>query len=348
MNKIAIFYSWQSDRSSRVTRNLIERALEIALKRVADTLHVTLVLDQDARGESGSPNIPSTIQAKIRRAAVFVADLSIVAQRDGLGALPNGCVSIEWGWAEEALGGEALIGVMNTIYGGPGQLPVDIRQNLVRVAYALAEGSSADELKAARETLASQLSSEIEKAIRSRFFQGFHEDAPRVIQYLVEHPQVVPSLEQFSPMDLGKQAGVSEDAATAVMEDLVRFGLAEEGGWAGSGLIINCLLSLYVHFDPLFLGWNADEDAVVLAKELLKRGDARVERLSEDLGWSPRRTNPAVFRLLQGYFAYTSNEESGGSPFYCVGLELNVSTRALAEGRASLPPIAPRARFQMR
>jgi hypothetical protein len=346
VNKIAIFYSWQSDRSSQVTRNLIERALEIALKRVADTLHVTLELDQDARGESGSPNIPDTIQAKIRRAAVFVADLSIVAQREGLGALPNGCVSVEWGWAEEALGGEALIGVMNTIYGGPDQLPVDIRQNLVRAIYTLAEGSSADELKAARETLASQFSSEIEKTIRSRFFWGFHKDAPRIIKYLVE--QVVPPLEQLSPMELGKQAGVSEEAATAAMEDLVRFGFAEEEGSVESGFMINCLLSLYVHFDPLFLGWNADQDAVVLAKELLKRGQDRVERLSEDLGWSPRRTNPAVFRLLQEYFAYPSNEESGGSPFYCVGLELNVRTRALAEGRASLPPTAPRARFQLR
>ena len=127
MNNVIVFYSWQSDLPSRITRNLIERSLNTALKRVSEKLHVRLELDQDARGESGSPNIPDTIQAKIRRAAVLVADLSIVAQRKGVGALPNGCVSIEWGWAEQALGGEALIGVMNTVYGGPGDLPVDIR-----------------------------------------------------------------------------------------------------------------------------------------------------------------------------------------------------------------------------
>ena len=142
MNDVIVFYSWQSDRPAKVTRNLIERALEKALKTASEKLQVTLILDQDARGESGSPNIPDTIQGKIRKAAVFVADLTIVAQREGTGGLPNGCVSIEWGWAELALGEGSLIGVMNNAYGGPGDLPVDIRQNLVRAAEVRCQGHS--------------------------------------------------------------------------------------------------------------------------------------------------------------------------------------------------------------
>lgn len=346
MNKVTVFYSWQSDRLKRVTRNIIEKALIASLKIVSDKLRVTLVLDQDARGESGSPNIPGTIQAKIRRAAVFVADLSIVARREGLGALPNGCVSIEWGWAEEALGGEALVGVMNTVYGGPGELPVDIRQNLVRVTYSLDEGSSGDVLKIEREKLTSNLASEVEEAIRSRFFHSFHDDAPSVVQYLVERPGEDPTLEQFSARDLARELGVSEEAATAVMEDLVRHRLAREEGWAGSEFMISCLLPLYVYFDPLFMGWNADQDAEELAKELVKRGQERVERLSQDLDWSLRRINPAIFRLLQGGFA--DNSVSSSSPFYVAELLSNVKTRAFAERRASLPSIAPRARFQLR
>lgn len=348
MNNVVVFYSWQSDRPSRVTRNLIERSLDIALKRVSTELHITLVLDQDARGESGSPNIPDIIQAKIRRAAVFVADLTIVAQREGSGALPNGCVSIEWGWAGEALGGEALIGVMNTVYGGPGDLPVDIRQNLVRATYALDEACSDDERKAERERLAVKLAAELEKSIRSRFFHGFHEEAPRVVQYLVEHSLEVPSQQRFAPADLAQQVGVSEEAALAVMEDLVRYGLAKEASYKGGGFMLRCSPSLYVYFDPLFMGWNADEDAVILARALARRGQERVDRLSQELGWSPRQINPAVFRLLQGGFANESPEKPGASPFYRVTLFPNVNTRALAEGRASLPSVALRAQFQLR
>ncbi len=348
MNKVAVFYSWQSDRSPRITRNLIERSLEAALKRVSDKLHVTLVLDQDARGESGSPNIPGTIQAKIRRAAIFAGDLTIVASRERLGGLPNGCVSIEWGWAEEALGGESLIGVMNTTYGGPGELPVDIRQNLVRVTYSLGESSSAEEQKAERERLTSKLAAEVEKAIRARFFHGFHEDAPSVVQYLVEHPENVPSPERFAPKELAQQVGVSEEAAFAVLEDLVRYGLAQEGGHSGSGFMIKCELPLYVHFDPLFMGWNADQDAIVLARELVKRRQEQVERLSQELELPPRQINPAIFRLLQGGFADASKTAPGPLPFYRVVLLSNINTRAFSEGRATLPPAAPRATSQLR
>ena len=104
------------------------------------------------------------------------------------------------------------------------------------------------------------------------------------------------------------------------MEDLVRSGLAEEADHVGSGFMIQCSLPFYVHFDPLFMNWNADRDAMALARELSKRGQERVDRLSQELGWSPRQINPAVFRLLQGDFADESNEVPGTSPFYRVAL----------------------------
>ena len=344
MNGVTIFYSWQFDLPKRITRNLIERSLEIALRRASAKLHVKLVLDQDAREEHGSPNIPDTIQAKIRNAAVLVADLSIVAQREKAGALPNGCVSIEWGWAEESLGTEALIGVMNTVYGEPRDLPVDIRQNLVRTTYTLAESSSDDELQLERERLAAKLAKEVERSIRARFFYGFHDDSPRVVEYLVGCSADVPSLRSFAPADVAQQTGVSENAAVAVMEDLVRYELATEA--PDHGFVIRCLLPFYAHFDPLFRDWNADQDAVTLAKKLVERRQERVDRLSQELRMPPRQINPAVFRLLQG-FADESPEVPGASPFYRVELIANVKTRALAEGRAFLPPITPRAQFRL-
>lgn len=347
MNEISVFYSWQSDRPAKNTRNLIEAALKKALKKVSRKLQVALVLDQDARGESGSPNIALTIQFKIRRAAVFVADLTFVAERAREGRLPNGCVSVEWGWAEMALGSGSLIGVMNSFYGGPGELPIDIRENLVRAVFDTSESADAEALKTSRSYLADRLTDEVERSIRDRFFRGFHQSAPQLAKWLVDASSDGASRDRYTSADLARRVGVSPEEARAVMEDLVRYGLAEEAGYSGSGFMILCSPTLFMHFDPLFKGWNADQDAVALAKELAKRSQERVEVLSQDLGMEPRRINPAILRLVNAGFANASSQVPGSSPFVRVSVSSNVCTGALAEGRESMPPIAPRAQFKI-
>lgn len=347
MDQPSVFYSWQSDRPARVTRELIESALQNVLTSASGKLHVDLVLDQDLRSESGSPKIAETIQEKIRRAAVFVGDLTIVARREKGGGLLNSNVSIEWGWAQEALGPGALVGVMNTRYGSPTDLPVDIRQALVKVTYGADENSSDSELEGARRALEALLEEEVIAVVRNRFFRDFHEDAPRVVECLVRiSPEGRSSSHSFGPADIAAHSRVSSETASASLEDLVRFGLAEEAGGLGRGFQIRPLMSLYVHFDPLYMGWNANRDAVVVARELVRRESVRLDQLSQDLGWPPRRMNPAVFRLLQYGFA---DEESalGSSPFYRQQISRNANTRAFAESRARLGPVAPRAQSRI-
>jgi len=348
MNQPSVFYSWQSDRPARVTRELIESALQDALTSASSKLHVDLVLDQDLRSESGSPKIAETIQNKIRPAAVFVGDLTVVARREGGGGLLNSNVSIEWGWAQEALGSGALIGVMNTIYGPPTDLPVDIKQALVKAVYSADENCSDGELEGARRTLKELLEDEVIAAVRSRFFRDCHEDAPRVVEYLVRiSPEGRSSSQSFGPADIAALLLVSSESAHASLEDLVRFGLAEEGGGLGPGFQVRPLMTLYVHFDPLYMGWNADRDAVAVARELVSRESVRLDQLSQDLGWPPRRMNPAVFRLLQYGFAYAADVLPGSSPFYLLQISRNANTRAFAERRARLGPVAPRAQSRI-
>lgn len=75
-----VFYSWQSDLDPKFNRNLIEDALERALRAIKrdEVAAIEPVLDRDTSGTPGSPAIADTIFNKIATADVFVADVSII------------------------------------------------------------------------------------------------------------------------------------------------------------------------------------------------------------------------------------------------------------------------------
>src|SRR6476469_6518137 len=120
-----VFFSWQSDRSTKEGRNLIEKALENAVARIAADITVEeavregLKLDKDTKGVPGSPPIFETILNKIDGASVFVADLTFCGSRCTGKPTPNPNVLIEYGWALKALGHHQVIAVMNTSHGAP-------------------------------------------------------------------------------------------------------------------------------------------------------------------------------------------------------------------------------------
>ncbi len=228
MNSARVFYSWQSDLPPRATRNVIEKALEMALKGVNSRFHLDLSLDQDSRGEAGSPVIPDAVQGKIITSVAFVADLSIVARREKGGGLPNGCVAIEWGWAEQALGSDAMIGVMNTFYGEARDLPVDIRPYLIRATFELNETPSSQEHRhASRNLLAEHLQTALERSLYARFFRGFHRDAPAVVRHMVTASSDARGREDYVLAELANAVGLPLDPIVAVASDLIRFGLTE-------------------------------------------------------------------------------------------------------------------------
>ncbi len=63
-----VFYAWQSDRPSKVNRNLIRGAAEAACKRITeDESNLwNLTLDSDTQGVAGMCDIPNTILEKIK------------------------------------------------------------------------------------------------------------------------------------------------------------------------------------------------------------------------------------------------------------------------------------------
>lgn len=139
--KRTVFYSWQSDLDGKTTRSFIEDALKRAVKAIKndDSIQVEPVLERDTRGVPGSPDIVRAIFTKIKAAQVFVCDASIINQGEKR-LTPNPNVIAEWGYALAVLGEERLITVVNDVYGGPGDLPFDMRQRRA-LSYSLPKGA---------------------------------------------------------------------------------------------------------------------------------------------------------------------------------------------------------------
>jgi hypothetical protein len=124
-----IFYSWQSDLDPKYNRNFILTALEKAVKAIGRDDRITLdaVVDRDTFGIPGSPSIAESITAKIAKSDLFVADVSIINNLQSARPTPNPNVLFELGYASAILGWDRIVLMQNTGYGGPEQLPFDLR-----------------------------------------------------------------------------------------------------------------------------------------------------------------------------------------------------------------------------
>lgn len=124
MRPLKLFYSWQMDRSSKLCRDFIRRALDGAAAILA-TKGFELQIDSDTQGVAGTPPITETILRKIRDDHLFLADMTFVAQA-GDKLMPNPNVMGEYGYALHAKGIARILLVMNTAFGPPGKLPFDL------------------------------------------------------------------------------------------------------------------------------------------------------------------------------------------------------------------------------
>ena len=157
-----VFYSWQSDLPNATNRGLIQSALETAARAIAgdDTVDVEPVIDRDTEGVAGSPDIASTIFAKIDAADIVVADVSIISDPSTRRRTPNPNVLIEVGFALKTLSFERVVLVFNSAFGAIESLPFDLRMRRL-VVY----NSAADEKD--RATARGDLARKLEAALRS-------------------------------------------------------------------------------------------------------------------------------------------------------------------------------------
>jgi hypothetical protein len=165
-----IFFSWQSDTPGRVGRNLIEQCLKRAIGQLkadadVDPANRDMTVDSDTRDVPGSPPIMETIFGKIDRAAVFVADLTYVAERRNGERSPNPNVCIEHGYALKSVTWRRLIAVMNTAFGHPDEhdLPFDVRHTRRPIMFDCPANAEAN----ARQMVKEALTKELVRALRA-------------------------------------------------------------------------------------------------------------------------------------------------------------------------------------
>jgi hypothetical protein len=173
-----VFFSWQIDTQTTAGRNLIERALERAAKRIGGDTTIDeaireIEIDRDTKGVAGSPPIVDTIFGKIDQAAAFVPDLTFIGKRPDGRPTPNPNVLIEYGWALKSLRHGRIVPVMNTAYGEPtsDNMPFDLRHLRNPITYDCPEGTPEERRGQIRDELARKLESAVRDVLGSSEFK---------------------------------------------------------------------------------------------------------------------------------------------------------------------------------
>jgi hypothetical protein len=151
-----VFYSWQSDIANNINRGFIQKAIQDAIEEINQEKKLEIFLDQDTRGECGSPDIVNTILRKIDNSDVFIADVSSISNNDKK-SFPNPNVMFELGYAYKTLGDSRIIMVYNESSGDINNLPFDLglkRQMVYKC-------SDSDEKSKLREGLKTKIKSAI-------------------------------------------------------------------------------------------------------------------------------------------------------------------------------------------
>jgi hypothetical protein len=140
----SIFYSWQSDSSGDCNRAFIRQALDDAVAslatgaRVVDSPRVELGME----GIAGTPEVATVLFTRIKKSAVFIADMTLVgtitkAGSDEVKRVPNPNVLLEMGYAAGTIGWERVICVINKHFGKSAELPFDVRNRRFPIEYSL-------------------------------------------------------------------------------------------------------------------------------------------------------------------------------------------------------------------
>lgn len=163
-----VFWSWQSDLDSRVTREVIRYALDEAIKILAADLEEANrpSLTSDTQGVAGTPDIVATILRKIDEAAVFVGDVTPIAVSATGKACANPNVLLEMGYANKALTVHRVIQVWNTAFDGAtlDKLPFDMRNRRGPMAFHLPTDVDTNKLRSVRSKLALKLADALKLA----------------------------------------------------------------------------------------------------------------------------------------------------------------------------------------
>ncbi len=151
--KLKIFYSWQITTNTKYNKNFILTCIEKAVRKAnkkPELKEIEFVILEGVRGEPGSPQVASKItDERIPNSDIFIADLSVINHINGFKKFvrkivndkfkpfQNNNVINEHGVANNAIGLEKMIGVLNSEYGSPNENPENIPFDLRHIRFPI-------------------------------------------------------------------------------------------------------------------------------------------------------------------------------------------------------------------
>lgn len=121
---------------------------------------------------------------------------------------------------------------------------------------------------------------------------------------------------------------MQEDLAEEAIDEL------KDDGFVEVILAINSPPRVFPHnrlfweTDPVLRGWNPPDDARILASMLVNSNQdgAQISELDRQLGWGPRRINPATTFLVEHDIVMAS-KVAGTNPYACAWIKPTTKTR---------------------
>jgi len=375
-----VFFSWQSDIQNRVGRAFVQSCLDRAIAELqadadVDPADREVAADHDTHDVPGSPPIMETIFGKIDRAAVFVSDLTYVANRIGGGKTPNPNVCIEHGYALKALSWRRVIAVMNTAMGHPDEheLPFDVRHTRRPIAYDLPEGADAEARRAAMVGLVKTLKGAL-KAIfgdaearaamvgpgaagphprDAELLKRVHRQLPQSLRrFLHQHSFGTPY--RFSELDLLNEMNADWVGAAFEFQDKPVQVAFEEVRRLSNELGAKVLERIYVMPRSQTMGWPKTDYDVAhglqpTTLQAIKDMDTKATELSAAIDSFDRLSRERI-PVDTGIHAQTGADDSGGEAARVLrdAAEAALNDMAMDAHRGALPEIVTKPRLVLR
>lgn len=162
--------------------------------------------------------------------------------------------------------------------------------------------------------------------------------AGRIATYFVQASVQARDCDPQLPVeDLRRLAGTNDDDIAEAVDELESLGLVSPTRTIGAGQLGFIRLMpkprLFAVLDGLLMPWNPEEDARTVAAEILNSANGALvtQVLAQQLGWTPRRMNPAITVLIDaGAVEYSEAIDQEYESYY---LRKNVQTRRFVRDR---------------
>lgn len=134
---------------------------------------------------------------------------------------------------------------------------------------------------------------------------GISAAAEAIVRLMIERSEFGDSSDpELTPDKIREETGLTDDDVIDAVHELEGQGFIRRHRSLNCGAIGFHGLwpesELFVKFDPFFTSWDAENDALRIAADLVNRDrdGVSVKNLAESYSWSPRRINPAVNYLI--------------------------------------------------